>query len=129
MAAAPGEAPPAGRREELIAAWEASPHRAEVDAGTVHFVGWAYLHAGRPRKAAELAAERLARPDTDEASAADLLELQASIAFYAGDNDAAERLFTALLERARATGAASPPQRGQPAEEPRRRAHAAGAPG
>lgn len=99
----------AGRREELIAAWEASPHRAEVDAGTVHFVGWAYLHAGRPRKAAELAAERLARPDTDEASAADLLELQASIAFYAGDNDAAERLFTALLERARATGAASPP--------------------
>jgi tetratricopeptide (TPR) repeat protein len=99
----------AGLREELISAWEASPHRDECGGGTVHFVGWAYLHAGRPRVAAALVDQWLARPTTDEEGAADLKELRASIAFYLGDHAAAETTFTELLERAAARGGVTPP--------------------
>ncbi len=99
----------AGRRDEVIAAWEASPHRDQCDGGTVYCVGWAYLHAGRPRTAAALVDEWLARPTTDASGAADIKDLRASIAFYLGDNEAAEATFTELLERAATTPGASPP--------------------
>ena len=99
----------AGSREELIAVWEASPHRNECDSATLYFVGWAYLHARSPRAAAALLSDRRARASADDAGAVELKELRASIAFYTGDNEAAENAFTELLEDAEAMRRGSPP--------------------
>ncbi|HEX7001124.1 MAG TPA: AAA family ATPase [Trueperaceae bacterium] len=99
----------AGRREELIAAWEASPHQDECDDATVFFVGWAYLHAGSPRAAADLIDRRLLTVANGEPISADLKELQASVAFYTGDNSAAEKAFTELLESTGIAAQLSPP--------------------
>ncbi len=98
-----------GSRDELIALWEASPHQDECDDATVHFVGWAYLHAGSPREAQDLIDLRLARGAQGSTATADLTELQASVAFYTGDNRAAELAFTELLDAAQASSQASLP--------------------
>lgn len=96
----------AGLRDEIIAVWEASPERAACDALTVHYVGWAYLHAGNSKAAEALVREWSGKPGGDRASADALAELQASIAFYVGDYDTADRIYSDLLARATASGGA-----------------------
>ncbi|MFO7544184.1 MAG: hypothetical protein R6W77_01660, partial [Trueperaceae bacterium] len=95
-----------GRRDEIIAVWEASPDKEECDAATVHYVGWAYLHAGNSKAASALVQEWSAKHLSDGASADALAELQASIAFYVGDYGAADRIYSDLLARAAASGSA-----------------------
>lgn len=96
----------AGRRDELIAVWEASPDKDACDALTVHYVGWAYLHAGNSKAAEALVREWSGRHGGDQVSADALTELQASISFYVGDYDAADRIYSDLLARATASGGA-----------------------
>lgn len=87
------------KHEELVEFWETQTSLQEqMDGTTVYSVAWAYIHLGNFSAASVLVARWLSKPDLTPFDSWNLLEVQATIAFYQGKYQEAEQYFTQALE-------------------------------
>jgi tetratricopeptide (TPR) repeat protein len=90
------------KHKELVEFWESqTPLQEQTDGVTVYSVAWAYIHLGNFSAASALVADWLAKPDLTPFVSWNLLEVQATIAFYQGNYQEAELYFSQALELSR----------------------------
>jgi tetratricopeptide (TPR) repeat protein len=87
------------KHKELTEFWESQTlFQEQADGTAVYSVAWAYIHLGNFSAASALLKQWLAKPDLTPFDAWSLLETQAAIAFYQGNYQHAESIFTEALE-------------------------------
>jgi tetratricopeptide (TPR) repeat protein len=87
------------KHRELIDFWESQGELQEQAEGvTLHFVAWAYVHLGHFLTASHLITAWLAKPELSDYETWCLLEVQAPIAFYQGNYQDADMVFSQALE-------------------------------
>jgi tetratricopeptide (TPR) repeat protein len=87
------------KHKELVGFWESqTPLQEQTDGTTVYSVAWAYIHLGNFSAASALVARWLAKADLTPLDSWNLLEVQATIAFYQGKYQEAEIFYSQALE-------------------------------
>jgi tetratricopeptide (TPR) repeat protein len=86
------------RHQELITFWEQqSESHQEVSSSTIHFVAWSYIHLGNLKDATQLAKTWLTKDGLSLNDMWNLLEIQASLAFFQGHYQEAETYYNKCL--------------------------------
>jgi tetratricopeptide (TPR) repeat protein len=87
------------KHTELVKFWESQTSLQDhADGVALYCVAWAYIHLGNFSAASDVLTRGLARTDFTPLDFWSLLEAQAAIAFYKGEYQEAERVFSEALE-------------------------------